>query len=703
MASAIKRIFICKSFGQILLLALLLLNIRLANSQGQYIILSPKPNTIVTNGNLFVAVQLSSNITFLTDDIKIYIDNTLLPVSLKVQGGRLSFVYENSLPDGKHTLQIQAKFSNEPAVLNIIEWDFYINVKEEAGAGETYGKPIHQWSVSGNIMADNRSQFLDGSGQNLRQEPAYTRTLSVNLIGRYKNAQLPIKFYGTTENITAMQNRNFFQVGFVNKWLDITYGDINPSMDRFVLTGVRLRGIKAIIKDGGSSLHFYYGILNDKVEGDTFRYIPGSGIIPQNFINDSTYMLPGTYERWMMAGRLELGDDKDIVKFGIHAFKAKDDMASIRWGFAPKDNFAAGSDFSLKLFKRRLVFGAGAAISAFTNDISYGIITKQQIDTTFNTNISFDPAKYSSFLIMNSSTVPIIPKGFHYGAYFGSVAFTNRFQSFSFEYRKNGPQYISLGNPFMRNNYEGIVVNERVNFWKRRVSLSGSYQNFANDLNQTLISRIRTDIINGTVYLAYSSKFPSLMVSYITQGRKSEKAVISIADVKDRLNILSVNTNYNLKKGIITHNFRLMFNNTGRTDDIRPQSQTTFTNIMLGYGETIGERWSFSVDGGQTYVRDYSDKLISDIGTYTGTVNWQIVKQKLSSSLSISNNMTAATIYSNQSQRLSIITRLGYKFYKGMGLDAEYGYQPFTDNGNPANNYSDQYVYLRYTYDFDIK
>ncbi len=673
-----------------------------------YTVISPAPNSIVSNGNLFVVVSISPELDIITDDIRILIDKTPLNAVPKLNQNRLSFIYENSLPDGKHYLEILVRTTNEPAKIRNIHWFFYINInndrdsagKIKPGAGKYKEKKM---SLSGNIIADNRTEFLSGTGQYLRQEPAFTRTLAINVNVKIKKAQIPIRFFTTTDNYSQIQNRNFFQIGYINKWLDMMYGDINPGMDRFILTGIRMRGIKTVFKRKASSIQFYYGILNDKVEGDSLKYVPGSGFIPPNFINDSVYMLPGTYKRTMFAGRIEVGSKKEYFKIGIHGFKAKDDIESIKYGVSPKDNLAAGADFTCKFFKRSLILSGGLAASIITNDILNGAANKKQIDTTFNSDLPFDPKDFEKYIIINSSTVPITPKNFNYGAYFGSLFYTNKFQSLSFEYRKNGPQFVSLGNPFLRNNYEGYSIGERVWVWKRRLTMNLNYQNFTNDLNYSLISTMQTTIIGSSLYFAYSRKYPSVMVNYMRQNRNTENAIISFAKMDDRFNIFGVNINYTKKFWGLNHNFRLMYNQTNRKDFIRPQSQTNFYNIMLGVGESITEKINISLDGGKTIIHNFEKKVISNLFTFTGNIRWQIKPKRIYTAISVSSNLTRATMYSNETQRFSLIGSFGFKFYKGMGIDADFGYQPFTDKSNSLYNFKEKYIYFRYTYDFDFR
>src|SRR5690606_27151215 len=110
-----------------------------------------------------------------------------------------------------------------------------------------------------------------------------------------------------------------------------------PSLDKLILTGIRMRGFSFTLKSKNSSISYYQGEINQSIEGSIGHYNIGEGYVPSNIINDSQYLVPGTYQRNMMAARLALGGKKGNFIFGINALKIKDDTASIRYGILPKD------------------------------------------------------------------------------------------------------------------------------------------------------------------------------------------------------------------------------------------------------------------------------------------------------------------------------------------------------------------------------
>jgi hypothetical protein len=678
-------------------------------------VISPEPNSIISNENLFVYVALSPDKKFDPKDIRVLLDKVPLNVIVKTNENKLSFVYLALLTDGTHNIDIWANVSGEASIKQI-SWKFHVNFMDDSLVEPVKAErrkitmdKKSNWSLTGNITADNRNEELTGSGRGLRQEPDYTRTIGVNLSPRYKEMQLSIKYFNVSNHpgfdkfYDATQNQNFFQIGFQNESLDLAYGDINPSMDKLILTGVRLKGYKVKLHAEEGFLEVFYGDMSPAIEGSTIKYSRGDGSIPPNLVNDSTAMVPGNYRRTLAAVRFEKSSSRDTYKFGINALKIKDDVESIIYGVAPKDNVAASFDLGLRLFKKTLAMNLGIAASAITNDITNGPITKAFADSTFNIDLPFNPLDHERQLVLNSSTVPINPFKFSYLAYYGQMSFTEKFHSTSLEYTNNGPNFYSLGNPFLRNNYKGFNASEKVSLWKRRINLYLNYQNYKNNINQTLVSDISTSMYNATLFFNYGSKLPTVMFNYMFQNRNSENGIVNSATLKDQLQFYTLNINYYKTFWKMDHNFRLLYTAITRDDLLRVENKTSFSNIMLGIGERFYKTFSLSIDGGKTLVYDAGKKKLSDFNSYSGTLDWRNKSQKFHASFSATNNTTIATILSNQTSRVSLVVRSGIKFWHRMALDLEYGYQPFHDTTTPENNYGEQYFYARYSFDIDTR
>src|SRR5207237_2710421 len=135
---------------------------------------------------------------------------------------------------------------------------------------------------------------------------------------KYKNAEIPVRMYMTSDNKYTSEPVNFYQVGFHNKRIELDAGDLNPNFDNLVLTGIRVRGAKLKLKVGKSSFQVLYGdMVHNPVEGSLAKYLPGTGLYPTTFANDSQYVSSGIYKRWMLGGRAEIVSRSENLKLGF--------------------------------------------------------------------------------------------------------------------------------------------------------------------------------------------------------------------------------------------------------------------------------------------------------------------------------------------------------------------------------------------------
>lgn len=691
------------SRAAIAIVLLLLPSYAIAEKVVKWKILSPLQDSVTTNQNLFVSLQLPEGYNFAnTTSIQVYMDNVLLAGNVKVNANKLGLFYPCYLKDGRHELKVEARIAKVKHK-QAVTWAFYVNRKDNTAGTVAAGNT--QWEtikLGGIVSADNRNEFLTGSGANLRQEPDYTRTLNADVTAKYKDASMILRTFITSNNNLGTQSMNYYMLGFKNRWIEVEAGDINPMTDRLILTGVRMRGGKLKFRYKSTSIQFFYGTLNQAVEGGLQTYIPGSGVLPSNLVNDSQYIVPGTYRRTMMATRFETGNRKDIFKFGLTGFRGKDDITSIKYGVAPKENIAGGADLALRLFRKTVTIQSGIAASVFSNDISTGPIDKHLLDSIYHIKLDFEPSTYRDLIILNSSTVPTRLKGTDFMAYYSQLNYTNKYQSFFFEYKRNGPLYNSMGNPFIENNYDGYTAGDRFSLFKRILSVDLRYQNYSNDLNQSLPSKINTVIYSGNLFVNPGKNWPAFMFNYMDQLRNGNSISELIPPVNESIDNYMLNISLSRKFWNINHSFRIMFNVNDRNDKINPSSGYTLYNGMFGINEGISPKLNINADIGKAITRGDSSREISNNNTYNLSIDWKIKPGKYYTSLAFSNNTALATILSNASYRLSLIARFGYKFYKGMGIDLEGGYQPYRDQSNSLNNYNDAYIYIRYSCDLSM-
>ncbi|MFI5221441.1 MAG: hypothetical protein ACHQK8_03875 [Bacteroidia bacterium] len=702
-----RNFFIGCLFCSVALLFVSHKSVAQTDDEVQWQVLSPLPNIPINAGEyLFISVVVNDKFTFNAEDVKIYLDGQLLTATVRATGNRMSAITPTALLSGNHKIEIWTRFLGTE-IFKYHGW--YVTVVSSPGDEAAKNKSIFKdVTFAGRIDMDNKQEFLSGSDAALalRQEPLFTRTINVNVDAKYKDLTIPIRYFGTSDNDnSAPQSRNYFQSGFKYKGLEVLVGDVNPNFDKLILTGVRVNGFKASIRWGNSAIMFTSGDLNKAKEGSLSKW-NGVGIPPANMnTSDSTYIgVNGTFRRSVNAVRFEFGQKKDYFKIGFTGMKATDDTTSIRYGVNPAQNVVGGTDIYINFFKKRLNINAGAAISIITNDISKRI-NKDSVEKTFGA-MPFDPNAFSNIIIVNTSTVPLNFSDGGMTSYYGQLNFTMGPQSFSAEYKKIGSSYQSLGNPFLKNNYEGYSVSERFWVWQRKIIGSVSYQQFLNNLSSTQISSIQTKVITANININIDPNIPQVFCMFSNQVRQSINQVDSFADylkINDNLRNISVGTNYTRDFWGMTHTIRIMYTTSNRDDLIRSDVGTLFNSLTAGITEIFLKKCTLGIQYGRTNVTDVTGLLINNINTFSGQFQYDFIPKKVGAIAMYTNSTADATLYTPSSLRLSIIGKVYYKFYKGMTISADYGYQPYTEFGPYDHNYNDQYVYVKYSYDLNAK
>ena len=671
-----------------------------ANGKITLDVLTPKPGAYVPNANLFVSATVDAKHSFVSaNKVDVFLDGFLINGILKINKNKMSFLYPATISSGKHKLRVEVKLKGVNQPLRGT-WEFYAGKKDYINHGKDTVKSYEDFQLTGIVSVDNRSELLSGSGKDLRQEPNATRTVNIDATARYKGIEIPVRVFATNNNNPALQSMNYFQVGLRTRWLELEAGDLNISFDKLVLSGIRLTGAGIKLKNHLTSIKVYYGDMARPIDGALRVYTPGTGILPSNLVNDSQYVETGVYRRKVVAGRLELCSPKDEIRLCASVFKAKDDVSSIKYGLAPKDNVAAGTDITLRFFHRRITIQSGLAVSVLTNDISSGAISKHILDSTYHVNAPVDPQKYERIIILNASTQPAqLSASFDNMASYVSLNVTNKFQTFTADYKNFGAIYYSLGNPFMLSNYKGLNAQEKISMLKKRVSFSVGYRDYSNNLNGASDVKVHTTGLNGNLFLNPGTKWPTFMFNYINQNRTGTSELVSRPGINDEFSNYMVNINYNSSFWKLRHLFRFMLNISDRTDHVNQQNQFSASNFMFGIGEHLTNGLNVNADIGKAVITSQYGGTLSDITIYNFSLDWQLKPQKYFAGLSVSNTTTMNTLYANQAYRLSFTGKFGYKFYKGMGIDVEAGYQPYIDQVNEQNSYSELFGYIRYTYD----
>lgn len=505
-------------------------------------ILSPKPDGETTPGDAVLAVSF-----FYEDDsvdpeaFRVYLDGDEVTDQTEMDSHFLTYTPDRVAP-GKHTALVT--YQGDEQQYQLAQWSFSVTGAPDAAPALLQTESDDY--VSGRVQLLTQSQEVGQSGSDIAR--GRLRLEGREGIVRYSaNAQL------TSEQSSRLQPQNRYGAELLfGEWGELRLGDSYPSLSRLTLAGRRVRGVDAKVELFGENLNvqFLYGRLRRNINNryqdiqvDTTQIGTTSGGEP---IVDSTFTLPfadrgrGTHERRVAGGRLSFGDETPI-QLGFNALRVRDDTSSLTaindftdvQNFSqdltssldseareylsnnpndlsvtgsnakPKDNFAASSDFHLRLDDSQIQLDAEVGASLLNQDTRDGVLTQEKADEL---GVDLDPntedllSQISWLIIVNEqmSTLPFrfeeqksgddqlepfVPRGIFGGQSRASLDYLG--QQVRVRYRWFGPDYTSLANSTLRQDLQGLNVSDRFQLFDNRLYVTLGYENLQNNVLDT--------------------------------------------------------------------------------------------------------------------------------------------------------------------------------------------------------------------------
>lgn len=420
---------------------------------GNILILSPEPDETVSQNEVVIAVSFfGMNQPIDTTAVIFHIDGMNVSRMVKTSAILASYT-SNQLAPGQHSVQVSVK-DRRGNTVGSASWSFLVVRSEE---GQTPSAPQVD-KFSARIFSD------------FRHENVSARTEDLLMLGGNFSGQVgPLRYSGrgTFSSLESdqAQPRNRYQLSVTLPWLGVSLGDNYPRFNNLMLWGKRVRGLESYLHLGFINVDFAMGESNRAVEGDLTKH---------RF---------GTFRQNVLAIRPSIGGGKNF-QFGITLVKVKDDTASIKHGYAPKDNVVIGPDLLLAFDRHRIEFRVFSAFSLLTNNTKGGPITSAEIEDAIGSSLPFDPAAVESYLIINDSMQPIDPTQLTSTAYDAQLQLRYFSNTMRLGYKRIGSEYQSLANPYLRKDLKGVYFSDRLRLFQNRVYLQFGYENYDDNFSQ---------------------------------------------------------------------------------------------------------------------------------------------------------------------------------------------------------------------------
>lgn len=521
------------------------------------IILSPGEGETIAAEEVVIAFSLFNSSDVALESVDLKLDGISILKNTEISEDVI-IARPRNLKPGLHTakLNMQNEFG-----------DPFSTVMVNFSVVRTLEEAQRIFKYTGRVTTESSSEQVRGIRQNIHW-------LRGNFNGTYDWLKFNAKTFISSQEDPNKQPRNRYMAGVKTSYLDLYLGDVNPQFSEFALRGKRVRGIEGDLKLKYFNTHVVYGQVERAIQG-TISEKPDTvteGGVTRYRYNRSGY----TYARNLLAVRPYFGSGRHF-QLGFSFLKALDDTISVKREYGgiqqtddilvamrgaqtPKDNIVLGTDLILAFDSKRFVWQNDLAISLLNRDISEGPLTKEGLDTfvpgdtlvndTLDLGdegiplsaIPFDPADISRLFIINknmSPLMPIVPDstgaiGMAQVLNMPSTAFRtalklNYFNNFFiFRYQRVGPEFNSLGNPYLRKDIQGFNVSDKIRLFSNRMFVTLAYDQKRNNLMGNKEAETTTSSLNAGLSLYPGEGLPTINFNTMHYTRQNDLGIANV-------------------------------------------------------------------------------------------------------------------------------------------------------------------------------
>ena len=558
----------------------------------EIVILSPEKGSSIRPDEVVVSASLIAVEGFDPAKTQVLFDNVDVTKWSVISSELVVFVPENvgfTLKPGSHRVTIILKDTLDRIVART-SWEFNVVSPERLAERE------RQINYGADVEVELRQESVQ------KKSNFYGRG-RINFNSSYRFLNFNTNLYLTSEERSNIQPQNRFLIeGNLLDWVKIGFGDVYPNFSPLVLSGYRVRGIYSKIDLRYFQFEIVNGETRREIEGSVLREIPIDslkGTLPQNSVYDTTNRKVliynyGTFKRNLFAVKPAFKYKRNF-ELGFTYLVSEDDKGSIRFGGNPQRNVVLGSNFLLSLDNARTEIRANAALSVRNENLRASSWTDADIDSLLKDTPSLrdNLKKYrpliEKFVPLNQYIVPRNPLGLSSLAY--EVGFNlNYFGNFlKFDYIFHGNEYMSFGQPYLRQDIQGFRIFDRLRLWRNQMFLSFRYENLSDNTKKQ--RDYTTNFTNFEISAMYSplANLPNLTLTY---SRAMSDNGLPLNDTLRALNVgvnkLSFDVGYNFEY-IFRNRFNFTFSLTSSDDKTVLNSDFNNFNFVFSLYSDVRE------------------------------------------------------------------------------------------------------------------
>jgi len=290
------------------------------------------------------------------------------------------------------------------------------------------------------------------------------------------------------------------------------------------------------------------------------------------------------------------------------------DLTDTKWNYRdPEDNLVVGFDIGTIMDKRRLDFTFTWNMSFFNRDIWEGPMSLSEMDIALDDSLDGiigrqyddngiiiqgglietkdlpDPLGFSDLFTVNINMTPLVPIdvmsieehpiasiiNMPSSAFNMKLAGNYPLSKFIVEYRQVGPEFVSLGNPFLASNIREFLITNRMALLDAKLMLTTGFKHRDNKILETVANPLNTNTLTMNLSFLPGAGAPSYILNIQSISKNNEKEDLdrigeSLVDNRDdnRATNVLLSLNYPVTYRSIKHNLVLNYNTVINTDKL---------------------------------------------------------------------------------------------------------------------------------------
>ena len=290
------------------------------------------------------------------------------------------------------------------------------------------------------------------------------------------------------------------------------------------------------------------------------------------------------------------------------------DITDTKWNYRdPEDNLVVGFDIGTIMDKRRLDFTFTWNMSLFNRDIWEGPMSLSEMDLALDDSLDGiigrqyddngiiiqgglietkdlpDPLGFSDIFTVNINMTPLVPIdainieehpiasiiNMPSSAFNMKLAGNYPLSKFIVEYRQVGPEFVSLGNPFLASNIREFLITNRMALLDAKLMLTTGFKHRDNKILETVANPLNTNTLTMNLSFLPGAGAPSYILNIQSISKNNEKEDLdkvgeSLVDNRDdnRATNVLLSLNYPVTYRSIKHNLVLNYNTVINTDKL---------------------------------------------------------------------------------------------------------------------------------------